>query len=219
MESTGWPAQVFGRARFERFEKATGGDTRAALSLYLLEQNEALDTFLLLHLLEVGLRNVVCSALESHGQPWYEVLGRLLEGESARLLRLRMAALPELQSDRLMASLTFGFWCSLFSAQLEAALWNKYLCNIGQSRSVMTRKWAAGSLRKARSLRNRIAHHEPIALPRLNEHILEVFALLRWVSIDLADFAEYAHAQRREARVRQAVELRHEQARASTGPT
>lgn len=114
MDSTDWPAHVFGRARFERFEKIAGGDTQAALELYLGEQEEALDVFLVLSLLEVGLRNVVCAALERQGQPWYEVLSELLKGESAHLLESKKKVAAEHQRDRLIASLTFGFWCSLF---------------------------------------------------------------------------------------------------------
>ena len=219
MDSTDWPAHVFGRARFERFEKIAGGDTQAALELYLGEQEEALDVFLVLSLLEVGLRNVVCAALERQGQPWYEVLSELLKGESAHLLESKKKVAAEHQRDRLIASLTFGFWCSLFSAQLEATLWNKYLCSIGHSRSAMTRKQVAGSLKQARTLRNRIAHHEPIANTGLHDHLAGIFELLRWVSNDLASFAEFAHMGRKNARLRQAVELPHEQARASTGPT
>ncbi|MEY4741397.1 MAG: hypothetical protein RL672_147 [Actinomycetota bacterium] len=190
MELQDWPSQVFSKPRFGRYLKSTRGDEVAALALYRTELHEAMQTFQLLSLLEVGLRNGVCSSLEIEGGLWHEVLGATLRGRNALQLQAAQKSRGSDSRDQMVTAMSFGFWCSLFSAPLEPVLWSRYLSKIGSAQESLPRRQIAGALWTANKLRNRIAHHEPIAKPNLSSQVHDIQRVIAWLSRDLAYFAE-----------------------------
>ncbi|MCY4327112.1 MAG: hypothetical protein OXC53_05940 [Rhodobacteraceae bacterium] len=83
---------------------------------------------------------------------------------------------------RVVAALSFGFWASLLGpggtrANCEMTLWRPALRGIFPQCTRLTRRQAHEPLNALRTLRHRIAHHEPILSRNLfDEHkrILEV---------------------------------------------
>lgn len=68
--------------------------------------------------------------------------------------------------DDIVAKLSFGFWGAFFHKRYDPILWqqDKALSLIfpNMQRALRSRKYIAPKLHTIRSLRNRIAHHEPI---------------------------------------------------------
>lgn len=84
---------------------------------------------------------------------------------------------------RVVAELTFSFWTAMFGAAYET-LWQTSLHRIG-SRSDgkgLRRKDFSGPLAPIRTLRNRIAHHEPILAWNLAKHHNKMVELTGWLS-------------------------------------
>ena len=190
MHDANWPTEVLGQARFERYLREADGVETSALSLYRHELHIAMHTFKLLALLEVALRNRICNLLELGSGPWDAVLVQSLRGQALTQLRRTQTSVGTSSRDSLMTAMNFGFWCALFEPALEPALWNKHLSRIGKSTMPLSRREIARALGVAKWLRNRIAHHEPIGNPGLQDQLASVWLVLAWLSDDLVAFAK-----------------------------
>ena len=86
-------------------------------------------------------------------------------------------------AGRIVAALSFGFWTAMFGPHYEG-LWRKALHRIAAKPdgTRLRRKDFSGPLTSIRTIRNRIAHHEPIIawdLPEIHKKMVE---LTRWLS-------------------------------------
>jgi hypothetical protein len=84
---------------------------------------------------------------------------------------------------RIVAALSFGFWTAMFGPDYEG-LWRTTLHRIAArpDGKRLRRKDFSGPLTPIRTIRNRIAHHEPIItwdLPGIHKRMVE---LTRWLS-------------------------------------
>ncbi|MCY4591378.1 MAG: hypothetical protein OXE86_12625 [Alphaproteobacteria bacterium] len=147
--------------------------------------------------LEIALRNAMNRRLgERYGDAWYDN-GRagFDRGALERIANTRAKLARDGHSDdphRVVAALSFGFWVSLLGpggrmaagrrANYEMTLWRPALRGAFPHRAPMTRRQAHRPLNVLRTLRNRIAHHEPIFARNLvadHERILDVAG---WIS-------------------------------------
>ena len=156
--------------------------------------------------LEVGLRNAYDRfLLGAASADWADdpsfALFRTASGpgRSANLVKLdaeetELRALLQSARDhvggagrgKIVAELMFGFWWRLTSRPLTASLWTPYLHTAfppGTNRSQIH-----GSLINLNSLRNRVAHHEPLFTPNvhLSSRLDEIENLLRALSPTMA---------------------------------
>ena len=105
------------------------------------------------------------------------------------------------ETSRVVAALSFGFWVSLTGsggrltsgskANYEMTLWRPALRRAFPHREKLTRKQVHRPLNDLRTLRNRIAHHEPIFARDLagdHERILDVAG---WISPTMATWIEH----------------------------
>ena len=88
---------------------------------------------------------------------------------------------------RVVAALSFGFWVSLLGrggrgTDYERTLWRPALRDAFPHCSRLTRRQAHGPLNSLRSLRNRIAHHEPIFSRNLDEDHERILEISGWIS-------------------------------------
>lgn len=118
-----------------------------------------------LQALEVALRNAVHSAMSAgHGQNWL-LTGQLLrpsEQYSVTKVTNRLSkAKKQITADRAVAELTFGFWVELFANAYDTSIWRTDLYRVFSPR-IKNRQHIHDMLDRLRTLRNRIAHHEPI---------------------------------------------------------
>lgn len=114
---------------------------------------------------EVALRNALDRELGStYGPSWYDQAAHVLPPQASPRIadartELQRGGYP-LNTPRLVAELTFGFWVSLVSRSADA-LWRACLHRAFRHARVR-RDEVHRHLDHLRRLRNRIAHHEPI---------------------------------------------------------
>lgn len=145
-----------------------------------------------LHMLEVVMRNSIHNAFSHHfgAANWYdeswlnENHRKLVSDAKAELTKRKKSHDP----DRVVAELSFGFWCGMFHFAYEdgaRAAWPALLSTVLPSvpKSWRTRARVQRRVEDARALRNRVFHHEPITfyadLRERHRHLVEV---LGWFS-------------------------------------
>ncbi|WPU57051.1 hypothetical protein SQW19_05530 [Stenotrophomonas acidaminiphila] len=146
-----------------------------------------------LHMIEVVLRNRIHDEFSTHfnDPAWYEqgwVTPRhvdMVNEAKADLLRKRKQPDPK----RVVAELSFGFWCGMFHADYERgsgpwpSLLKKVLPRVPKSWA--TRSKVRDRLEDARLIRNRVFHHEPILqFSDLYSKHRSFVELLGWLSPD-----------------------------------
>ena len=185
--------------RIGTFRRGTADDEEVlARYLWNIALCEAL--YPSLHLLEVGLRNVVFEAaaatypLTAAGGCWLEQPG-ILHADEARAVRAAAQRLSRrgkpCEPGRLVAELSFGFWTALFDVRYEQdrVLWPRLFAQkifAHAPRQNRSRKALSPLLNRVRHLRNRAFHHEPIWhwSDLAQQHAL-VVDLLSWMSPEL----------------------------------
>ena len=180
--------------RFSRYLEWADGDRERAIQLYTLNTKLSESFYLPLQMLEVALRNRIHDVMaESHGQNWFlqddvlavEHQNQQIREARAELDREKKAVTP----GRMVAALPFSFWTSMFSPGYDT-LWQQNLNRIGRTPDGkgLRRKDFSGPLKALRTLRNRIAHHEPILRWNLPKHHDNAVKLTEWLSPAAAEW-------------------------------
>lgn len=137
-----------------------------------------------LHLLEVGLRNRLDTAISAReGRGWFDdpdVVVNAEEQEQVATAKKRLEQAKKVVTpDGVVAALDFGFWTALLSPAYEQGgskfippgqpplllvatpkpLWPELLGAVSAGRS---RRQLSGRMSRLRKLRNRVSHYEPI---------------------------------------------------------
>ena len=146
-----------------------------------------------LQCLEVGLRNAVHERLAPrYGATWYQnqtiMRGPGLAMASEAIDRITVLRKP-VSPGRVVAELSFGFWVGLFSNAYDATLWRQDLHRLFSPRP--HRSDLHDKLDRLRTLRNRIAHHEPIFQRNLVDDFNRIQDVLRSVAPELRDWMTY----------------------------
>lgn len=170
--------------RLSPYRQSAGGDTGRAVQLY--EQNTLLAESLygVLQGLEVLLRNSIHTQLASdYAQlDWWTTVR--LETEQTTMLRKAKETLVKggkpLDSGRIVAELSFGFWTGLTGPRYDA-LWRSHLVKVFPRRPLQ-RTEVQTRLNSIRKLRNRIAHHEPILRRALRKNVNQIYDTMAWMS-------------------------------------
>lgn len=174
---------------FRSYLAWAGGDRERAIELYTLNTRISESLYTPLQSLEAALRNrihaVMTEAFEDEG--WFHQGAVLL---SARQPEQLAKAIEDLKSvnqtptpGRIAAALNFGFWAAMFGPDYEG-LWRASLHRIAAKPdgTGLRRKDFSGPLTPIRTIRNRIAHHEPIIMWDLRKHHKKMIELTRWLS-------------------------------------
>lgn len=183
--------------RFAPYLRATGGDLTKAVRLY--EWNLAVSGALYeaLGILEVVLRNALSTQLAAHHGTltghWYDdplgVLSELAHQDiAAARHRVRKLRRPE-TPGRVVAELSFGFWKFLLAKRYEATLWTGYLRHAFPNLHPQSRATVYRALDQLHTVRNRVAHHEPIHGRDLTADTLAIYRLLDWIDRDVRAWA------------------------------
>lgn len=160
-----------------------------------------------LHMLEVVMRNSIHDAFCGHfgARDWYDQ--EWLNDNHRRFVadaknELSKRSKPH-EPDRVIAELSFGFWCGMFHSNYEhgpRAAWPALLSVVMPKvpKSWRTRFKVQGRVEDARALRNRVFHHESIAhLPDLCERHRYLIELLGWFSPEARRHIEHVCRFRR----------------------
>ncbi|WP_454301320.1 hypothetical protein [Salana multivorans] len=183
--------------RLRPYLQASRGNLTEAVRLY--EWNIAVSGALYeaLSILEVVLRNALSEQLAAlHGAlagHWYDDPHGILSDQAhadvaaarRRMSRLRRTETP----GRLIAELNFGFWKFLLAKRYEATLWTSHLRHAFPRLRPQNRGVAYRALDELHTVRNRIAHHEPIHGRDLIADTLTIYQVLDWIEADVRAWA------------------------------
>lgn len=163
--------KAFSSARLNKYLKACGGDTTAALTLYRHNIKLCQKCYGILNIFEVVLRNAINEHYKAHftDSDWIRhqlVPGGMLENHPQRLSVEKCIAdldkAGRYTNDRVVSSVTFGFWTHLFSRR-PFALGGQTLLQIFPARTKgLGQRAIYNELRDVKTFRNSIAHHEAI---------------------------------------------------------
>lgn len=179
-------------ARISTYEAVTT-DLNEALKLYQWNADIS-GTFLpSLHICEVTIRNAVSCVLEKvYGNLWaWEETFKLSlpnpkrgRGYNARK-DLANACRDAESIGQVIPELKFVFWQKMFTSRHDERLWNVFLeetfPNLDKSKTIQERREIIyKDLDQIRTLRNRIAHHEPIFKRSLTDDYRKIKSLVEF---------------------------------------
>ena len=176
--------RIVSQKRMSRYLQACGGDTRKAVTLYRYNIQLSQVMFAIICHFEVALRNAVDTVLSAHlGKEWLKEAaapGGIFDTKATRVdYNNIMKSYRELQKQgrsKLLASMEFGFWKYQF-APAQFGRTNKRLMKVfpNKTRSTANTKYNISyifnELDKINTLRNRIAHHEPVCFSTKSNEI------------------------------------------------
>ena len=180
----------FSAERLRTYLKLASGNHGDAMRMYA--QNVALGSAFYgpLQTLEVALRNAVNNVLaDSHGDFWFEDFALLKRSELASVKRATQNVRKQLTAGRVVAELNFGFWVALFARPYEARLWRTNLHRLFAPQP--KRYELHGQLDRLRTLRNRVAHHEPILQRDLQTDYDKIIWILQMLSPTTAAWTKH----------------------------
>lgn len=186
--------------RFGRYLDWANSDRDRAIELYTLNALISESLYTPLQMLEVALRNRIHAVMaEAVNENWFHEEGLLLgewqPEQLAKAIQDIEANKKEPTPGRVIAALTFSFWTAMFGKDYET-LWQTTLHKIGRKPDGkgLRRKDFSGPLAQIRSLRNRIAHHEPIIMWNLPKRYDSMMEMTGWLSPAAADWCQ-AHCR------------------------
>ena len=163
--------KAFSPARLNKYLKACNGDTTAALTLYRHNVKLCQKCYGILNIFEIVLRNAINEHYKAHfsDPEWIRhqlVPGGMLENHPQRQSILKIIsdldAIGKYTNDRVVSSVTFGFWTHLFSRR-PFALGGQSLLQVFPARTKgLGQRAIYNELQDVKTFRNRIAHHEAI---------------------------------------------------------
>ena len=201
--------RIMSQKRMNRYLTACGGDSRKAMTLYRYNLQLSQETFTIISCFEVALRNAIDEKLTpSMGAEWLK--DSIMPGGAFASPILHKThdiidrAYHKLLTDnlyshsKLLASLEFGIWKYMFSP-VQYRVTGRTLLSIFPNKARSTpqvqynHSYIFNELDKINTLRNRIAHHEPICFLLqqpvidtgfiLNEY-QKIQTLFSWMGID-----------------------------------
>ena len=207
--------------RLATYLTAVGADRERAMRLYTWNTAISAAFYGPLQGLEVALRNAMTRVLTAtYGPSWYD---NAACGFDAGTLNRLARAKEELRRDgypldppHLVAALSFGFWVALLGSggrgaglgaakrNYEMSLWRPSLYRaFPQGR--INRRQAHQPLDYLRTLRNRIAHHEPIFTRHLWADYQSILKVTGWIDGNTRDWID--HHSRVEDLLKQSREM------------
>lgn len=163
--------KAFSQARLNKYLKACNGDNVAALTLYRHNIKLCQKFYGVLNIFEIILRN----AINEHFKTYYSDpdwiknqlnSGGILESHPQRIIVQKTIAdllsSGRYSNDRVVSSVTFGFWTYLFT-KIPFQRGGKSLLKIFPAKTKgLGQRAVYNELQVIKTFRNRIAHHEAI---------------------------------------------------------
>lgn len=195
--------------RLQRYVLACNGDKRKAITLYRYNLRLSQEMFSIIGCFEVSLRNAIDGILTPIlGAEWLKdsimpngIFTNPVLADTSNKITKELQKLQQNGSyshSKLLASMDFGTWKYMFSRlqylQTQQTLLNAFPYKQRSSRgNQINRQYIFNELGKINTLRNRIAHHEPICFRTgddviytdyiINEHA-KIQTLFLWMGID-----------------------------------
>lgn len=163
--------KAFSQARMNRYLWACGGDKRKALSLYRHNVKLCQKFYGILNVFEVVLRNAIHLHYQAHFGEKDWILNQCAEGcmlsaapQRGEIQRMsaELRRYGRYSNDRLVSTVTFGFWTYLFNKLPYRGGGNTLLQIFPNRTPGLAQRPIFNELQQIKSFRNRIAHHEAI---------------------------------------------------------
>jgi len=158
--------------RLEPYDVLAADDLASGLLLYEWNTSVSAACYATLQAVEVALRNTIHDQLTQHhdrrglpgtwlDDPLHHLDARRIADLRQARQRLRPQGYPA-TPDRVVATLSFGFWSYLLSGRYEQSLWIPALRHGFPHLAPQDRRQVADRVSSLHRLRNRLAHHEPV---------------------------------------------------------
>ena len=161
--------KLYSVPRMRKYQNACAGDKRKTMQLYRYNLRLCQRFYGVLNLFEVMLRNAINEHYAAHytDADWIvnqADTGKLLEfnKEEIRQTEAGYRRRGIYNNDKMVASLTMGFWTKLFSKKRYKRGGKTLLQIFPNKRKGKNQADVYKDLTHIREFRNRIAHHEPI---------------------------------------------------------
>lgn len=201
--------RILSSKRIGRYSASVGGDTKKAMTLYRYNLRLSQELFTVVSCFEVALRNAIDNLLVPRfGNDWLRdsVMpnGIFMARSMEKTKRIISEAYQRLftkgiySHSKLLAEMEFGVWKYMFSAPQYKAT-GQLLLKVFPNKPVSSKgfqynnTYIFNELDKVNSLRNRIAHHEPVCF-KLHKPIVDISyalneyqkiqTLFSWMGID-----------------------------------
>lgn len=171
-------------ARMSTYDAAVHEDGKSALALYFWNAQVSAALFESLQICEVVIRNAVSDALESiYGPewPWKPTFETSLP--YGRMQDLFKARENMATTGQVIAELSFYFWQQMFTNRHYVRIWESQIERVFPNMDAAMAKQPKrihihDELEHIRTLRNRIAHHEPIFHRNLEDDFQRIVKLI-----------------------------------------
>ena len=178
-------------ARLSTYMNLAEQNEEKALLLYIWNVKLSQSLYLPLQIVEISLRNTVSNAIGScFGKNWFQrsnFIGQLNDTTKDILEKAKSKCnnLNSLETDDIVPHLPFGFWLQLLTKKFEKHIWRRELSqsfpHISQN---ITVDKIYQIVNKINSIRNRIAHHEPIISKELDDRYQDMLRIIGFICED-----------------------------------
>jgi len=189
---------------FDLAARSKGASHDDAVNLYEWNAELASALLLPLHLFEVVLRNAIHEALTltyRERWPWdnrflYSVPQKHGRYEPRKDVQQKASWYPT--TGKVIPELKFVFWEQMLSSRYDVAIWEPRLTTVfpnlpgGVAASAAARELAR-DVSVVRSIRNRVAHHEPIFSKNITEVMDAIHRVSSYRSADVGVWVKAAH--------------------------
>ena len=180
--------------RFETYLLEAGHDVQRAMALYEWNARIGASFHIPIQAAEVALRNRVNQALMAEfGRDWWRDLkfleiiehDRDIATVKSRIEHMRL----KLETDQIVAGLSFGFWVGMLKPKYNPPIWGKHLRAafpyLPKEAGRQELFKLSGAVAK---FRNRISHHEPLIKDNVSQAHSDVIKLILWICPDTASW-------------------------------
>ena len=167
--------KAFSAARLNKYLHTCGGNTDKALQLYRLNIKLCQKLYGVLNVFEIVLRNAIHEHYKSFFSDSDWIRTQLSDGGMLSLIPQKdevnstirkLVATEKYTPDRMVASLSFGFWTHLFTKHPFSKGGKSILRIFPNKDKPLGQRAVFNELMRIKEFRNRIAHHEPICFDK-----------------------------------------------------
>lgn len=199
--------------RLQRYLQACNGDESMAMTLYCCNISASIEMFAVIGAFEVALRNSINKIMiEKYGNDWLRdaiLAGGIFDKDQcrdhAKIIRSaydKLVKQGRYTHTHLLSKMEFGIWKYMFSSPQYRAS-DRVLLKIFPNKTATTRNmqynntYIFNELDHINSMRNRIAHHEPICFPTGHAAITasyieyiygKIKVLFDWLGVDMREY-------------------------------
>lgn len=172
--------------RLSLYIKSAQGDEEQALRLYLWNLQLCESLYGPLQTLEVTMRNSMNRELiVKYGPDWFDPLKppSFQDTQYERIDKAKESfdKSRTIANSDIVSNIAFGFWTDILHHRVYDELWNTCLHKAFPHRAKGTRRSTIGPVvNELKTLRNRIAHHEPILRRPLEREYQQIIEITSW---------------------------------------